>query len=94
MSICRFVAVGDNERLRIVIDYLHCHNTHCMGTWTIPMRKRISCSTRDILERVIVKINYNIRTVSQGLQPEPDTDFARFTAEELSIFAGSPSNTL
>lgn len=77
---------GDSDRLRIMIDYLHHYNTHCMGTWTVPMRKRISCATRDILERLIVKINLNIRSVSQGPQLQPDTGFAPFSAEELSIF--------
>ncbi|BDA48868.1 probable vacuolar protein sorting-associated protein 13A at C-terminar half [Coccomyxa sp. Obi] len=77
---------GDSERLRIVIDYLHQVDTHCMGKWTVPGRKRIPCSSRDVLERLALKINYNIRTVSQGARPLPDTGFARFSARELSIF--------
>lgn len=52
----------------------------------MPGRKRIPCSSRDVLERLALKINYNIRTVSLGARPLPDTDFARFAAQELSIF--------
>ncbi len=69
-----------------MIDYLHQVETHCLGAWTVPGRKRIPCSSRDVLERLALKINYNIRTVSQGAPPLPDTDFARFAARELSIF--------
>ena len=52
----------------------------------IPMRKRILCSTRDILERLIVKINYNIRNVSQGVQLTMNTSFADFDTAELDMF--------
>lgn len=77
---------GDSDRLRIWIDFLREVRTYCMGTWMIPSRKRITCGTRAALEALVLKINQNIRSVSQGPQPQPDTGFSQFLPQELSIF--------
>ena len=77
---------GDSDRLRIWIDFLREVHTFCAGTWMIPSRKRITCGTRAALEALVLKINQNIRSVSQGPQPQPDTGFSQFLPQELSIF--------
>ena len=77
---------GDSDRLLIWIDFLREVHTFCAGTWMIPSRKRITCGTRAALEALVLKINQNIRSVSQGPMPEPDTGFSQFLPQELSIF--------
>ena len=77
---------GDSDRLRIWVDFLREVHTFCMGTWMIPSRKRITCGTRAALEALVLKSNQNIRSVSQGPQPQPDTGFSQFLPQELSIF--------
>ena len=81
-----FTDAGDSDRLRIWIDFLREVHTFCLGTWMVPSRKRITCGTRAALEALVLKINQNIRSVSQGPQPQPDTGFSQFLPQELSIF--------
>jgi hypothetical protein len=79
---------GDSDRLHASIDHLRRYDTHCLGVWNVPMRKRIQCATRDILERLIVKINYHIRNLNA--QPPPEGALALlhgpFQTAELDIF--------
>lgn len=51
--------------------------------WTIPRRKSVRCGSRDLMERIIVRINRHMSSLNAG----PEESFA-------NLFEGSDAGSL
>ena len=60
-------------------------DTGCMGVWTIPHTKAVKCSTRDMLERVTVKVNRHIRAAEMGQKQALEAAFDLMEGRELTF---------
>lgn len=80
------VSVGEDDKLRINLEYARKYDTKCFGTWTIPWRKSIHCGSRDLMERIIVRINRHMSSLTSGSEESFANRFDTFEAENLSIY--------
>lgn len=77
---------GVDDKLLINLEYAKKYNAKCFGIWTIPKKKSIKCGSRDLLERIIVKVN---RHMSQAKSSSNETFLNRFDpfkTSDLSIY--------
>ena len=56
-----------------------------MGVWTIPRRKSIKCSTRDMLERVTIKVNRHMRAAESGQKQALAAAFDLLEGQQLTF---------
>ena len=76
---------GDEDKLRLVVGFSRKMNTGCMGVWTIPHRKSIKCSSRDMLERITVKVNRHMRAAAVGQKQLMQAAFDTLEGQKLSF---------
>ncbi|KAK9800258.1 hypothetical protein WJX73_008605 [Symbiochloris irregularis] len=79
------VVRGDEDKLRMVVGYSHVVNTGILGKWTIPHRKTIKCSSRDMLERVTVKVNRHMRAAAVGQKQLMQAAFDTLEGQKLTF---------
>ena len=77
---------GEDDKLRINLEHASKYDTKCLGVWTIPRRKVIKCGSRDLLDRVIVKVNRHMSSVNAGTEPAFSNNFDTFRTADLSIY--------
>ena len=74
-----------DDKLQICIEYVHKVDAACFGVWTVPHKKRIECASRDLLERIIIKVNQHIRRAGQREEQQPESVFNQLEVADLSI---------
>jgi hypothetical protein len=77
---------GEDDKLLINIEHASKYDTKCFGVWTIPKKKAIRCASRDLLERIIVKINRHMSLVKACSEEQFANRFDPFQTADLSIY--------
>ena len=60
-------------------------HTGCLGVWTIPRRRTVRCSSRDMLERTTVKVNRHMRAAAAGQSKAMEAAFDTLDGQELTF---------
>ena len=85
INILRNLPTGDDDKLRLFVGYSRKVDAAFLGVWTIPKRKSVKCSTRDVLERVTVKVNRHIRAAESGQKQALEAAFDLMEAQQLTF---------
>lgn len=75
-----------DDKLLINLEYAKKYNAKCFGVWTIPKKKGIRCGSRDLLERIIVKINRHLSRAKASAEETFSNRFDPFRTTDLSIY--------
>lgn len=76
---------GDDDKLRLYVGYSQKLDAAFLGVWTIPHKKSIKCNTRDMLERVTMKINRALRAAESGQKHTLSEEFDLLEGQELTF---------
>lgn len=79
------VRSGDEDKLRLIVGFSRKVDAGCMGVWTIPHRRSIRCSSRDMLERVTVKANRHLRAAEAGQKRDMEAAFDVLEGQDLTF---------
>lgn len=82
----QFICAGVDDKLMINLEYAKKYNAKCFGVWTIPKKKSIKCGSRDLLERIIVKINRHMSHAKASSEETFLNKFDPFRTSDLSIY--------
>ena len=86
LPIVVFAFAGVDDKLIINLEYAKKYNAKCFGVWTIPKKKSIRCGSRDLLERITVKINRHMSHAKASSKETFLNRFDPFRTTDLSIY--------
>lgn len=67
-------------------------DTKCFGVWSLPKKKYIKCGSREVLERIVIKINRHLTYINKGPEESFAHRFDPFATKSLSIYQAPYSN--
>lgn len=85
MTTTALLCTGDDDKLRMYVGFSRKLDTGCMGVWTIPHTRAVKCSTRDMLERMTMKVNRHLRAAEVGQKQALEAAFDLSEGSQLTF---------
>jgi len=80
------VYAGNEDKMQVTVQYVHKYSIPLLGVYNVPLHKYIRCSSFEVFNSVITRLNRHLHEMAQRTQSMTrNTDFELPSVAHLSI---------